>query len=140
MKNLIILSFFALAFVGKAQAQVNSTEKAPKAETITKAQPVIAEALSTATADKNGKAVKTFNNGYYIWEITGDAATDNANRIQAANQFKQNNPALHNQLSRDPETVQPILNDEFQKLPAAKQQYILANPAKYPVVSQPNNQ
>ncbi len=89
-------------------------------------------AQNAATNSTTSKK-KIVDNGYYSYEVTGDAKTDAENESKAKDEFVRNHPEKYEQLkaAQQQSAKQAIDYKEYLQMPAAKKKHIDQNPDKY---------
>lgn len=90
----------------------------------------------TTNGLRNTRKQGVVNNGYFRYEITGDAKTDAQNYHAARDSFRVNSPQQYaewqSKYKSDFVDGKYIISREiFDRMPKSKQEYVLANPGKY---------
>jgi hypothetical protein len=97
-------------------------------------QSLPAENSKSLSADSQ----KIKNNGYFSYQITGNADVDAENYKKAKENFVANHPAEYQKMINESASGKSAIDkNEFEKLPKEKQQHILANPNKYEIIELP---
>lgn len=96
------------------------------------------QAQNSGKAETVSKPVekKYADNGFFKYEITGNADEDGLNYTAAKLKFKETNPAGYEQWVKQNTgtTIRNISRKELEALPKDKQEHILSSPSLYNVV------
>jgi hypothetical protein len=81
---------------------------------------------------------KYFDNGYYKWKVTGDAAVDAQNLDSAARDFKQNNFSTYDKMICDTVRIITITQSDLNSMSERKKTFILSQPKLFHLVADTN--
>jgi len=81
---------------------------------------------------------KYFNNGYYMWRVTGSPEIDAQNLDKAAQDFKKNHPVIYHLIASDVPKIKMIKKADFLRMSEADKKIILSKPTVFTIKNAPN--